>query len=245
MCGIFDQNTRKSFDLNSDTDMQLSDFSTAVINSPMFFTAVSPWEEKALCEGAARAPAARLAARSPNREGHPHLRIEGHFTSWTIYFLCVVLVCCANRHDPTSTRSTCLCNIWVCISSSSSSSSSRNSQPPLIRIGLTFGNNRNPKTSWNVFIASQRGIFYAAIQNIPRRGQINTLLQTHLGIYLVSKGYILRLSALLRFKNSDKVLNKTKIPERMLSFLRLAPAGVAAPQCPERTEKSAVGLLWH
>ena len=72
-------------------------------------------------ERAARAPAARLAARRFDRGGHPNLRIGGRSTSWTLYCLFAVLVCCANRHAPTSTLSTGFCLIWVCISSSSSS----------------------------------------------------------------------------------------------------------------------------
>ena len=39
-----------------------------------------------------------------------------HSTSWSIYFLCAVLVCCANRHALTSTQSTGFCVIWVCVS---------------------------------------------------------------------------------------------------------------------------------
>mmetsp|Transcript_9978 Transcript_9978/g.22922 ORF Transcript_9978/g.22922 Transcript_9978/m.22922 type:complete len:444 (+) Transcript_9978:75-1406(+) len=41
---------------------------------------------------------------------------------WILYYLFTVLVCCANRRAPTSTRSISFCVIWVCISSSSSSS---------------------------------------------------------------------------------------------------------------------------
>ena len=62
--------------------------------------------------GAARAPAARLEGRRANRGGHPHYRIEGCSTSWNYYFF-AVLVCCANRHAPTSTCRTGFCVIWV------------------------------------------------------------------------------------------------------------------------------------
>ena len=37
----------------------------------------------------------------------------------TFYYLFAVLVCCANLHAPTSTRSIGFCVTWVCISSSS------------------------------------------------------------------------------------------------------------------------------
>ena len=43
---------------------------------------------------------ARLAARRANTGGHPHLHIEGRPTSWMLYCLFAVLVCCANRHAP-------------------------------------------------------------------------------------------------------------------------------------------------
>ena len=53
---------------------------------------------------------------SLRRGGHPHLPIEGRPTSWAPYYLFAVLVCCANRHVPPSTRSTGFCVIWVCTS---------------------------------------------------------------------------------------------------------------------------------
>ena len=81
-------------------------------------------KKKRFERGAERAPAARLAARRANRGGHTHLRVEGHSTSWTIYYLFAFLVCCANRHAPTSTHSIGFCVIWVSISSSSSKSKS-------------------------------------------------------------------------------------------------------------------------
>ena len=70
--------------------------------------------------GRARVPAARLAAKRANRGGQggtPTFALRD-VTSWTLF---AVLVCCANRHAPISTRRIVFFVIWVFISSSSSS----------------------------------------------------------------------------------------------------------------------------
>ena len=71
--------------------------------------------------GAARAPAARLAARRVNRGEQPHLRVGGTFHYRTFCCFFAVLVSCVIRHAPSSPRSIGFCVIWDCISSSSSS----------------------------------------------------------------------------------------------------------------------------
>ena len=74
---------------------------------------------KAVSSSAAHA--GHLAMKQNKYQKHEEGRIEGRYTTWTLYYLVAVLGCCANRQAPTLTRSIGFCVIWACISSSSSS----------------------------------------------------------------------------------------------------------------------------